>query len=127
MGISAEKLMNDPAGSGRPSVVFTDQTIGREALDLLAPTCHVRVLTAYPSENELVKACGDANGILARLGRISTRVIDSAPHLRIIARHGVGVDAVDLEAATRRGVVVTTTGFDFEKKRWPPMSNMKSL
>jgi D-3-phosphoglycerate dehydrogenase len=110
MGISAEELMNDPAGSGRPSVVFTDQTIGHEALDLLAPTCHVRVLTAYPSEHELVKACADAHGILARLGTISTRVIDSAPYLRIIARHGVGVDAVDLEAATRRGVVVTTTG-----------------
>lgn len=110
MGISAEELMNNPAGSGRPSVVFTDQTIGHEALDLLAPTCHVRVLTAYPSENELVKACADAHGILARLGTISTRVIDSAPYLRIIARHGVGVDAVDLAAATRRGVVVTTTG-----------------
>ena len=102
--------MNNPAGSGRPSVVFTDQTIGHEALDLLAPTCQVRILTAYPSEHELVKACGDAHGILARLGTISTRVIDSAPHLSIIARHGVGVDAVDLEAATRRGVVVTTTG-----------------
>ena len=38
------------------------------------------------------------------------RVIEHAPRLRIIARHGVGVDAVDMEAATRRGIVVTTTG-----------------
>jgi D-3-phosphoglycerate dehydrogenase len=110
MGPFVKKLANDPADLPRPNVVFTDQTIRHEALDLLAPTCHVRVLTAYPSEHELVKACVDAHGILARLGTITTRVIDSAPHLRIIARHGVGVDAVDLAAATRRGVVVTTTG-----------------
>jgi D-3-phosphoglycerate dehydrogenase / 2-oxoglutarate reductase len=90
--------------------VFTDETIRHEALDLLAPSCDVRVMNAYPSEDELVKACADARGILARLGKISTRVIDSAPHLSIIARHGVGVDAVDLDAATRRGIVVTTTG-----------------
>jgi D-3-phosphoglycerate dehydrogenase len=94
----------------RPRVVFTDETIRREALDLLAPTCDVRVLSAYPSEAELLNACADARGILARLGTITTRVIDGAPHLSIIARHGVGVDAVDLETATRRGIVVTTTG-----------------
>jgi D-3-phosphoglycerate dehydrogenase len=90
--------------------VFTDETIRREALDLLAPTCDVRVLHAYPSEDELAAACADARGILARLGTVSARVIESAPQLSIIARHGVGVDAVDLETATRHGVVVTTTG-----------------
>jgi D-3-phosphoglycerate dehydrogenase len=90
--------------------VFTDETIRHEALDLLAPTCDVRVLHAYPSEDELAAACADARGILARLGTISAGVIESAPQLSIIARHGVGVDAVDLETATRHGVVVTTTG-----------------
>jgi D-3-phosphoglycerate dehydrogenase len=90
--------------------VFTDDTIRHEALDLLAPTCDVRVTNAYPSEDELAAACADARAILARLGTVTTRVIESAPHLSIIARHGVGVDAVDLETATRRGVVVTTAG-----------------
>jgi D-3-phosphoglycerate dehydrogenase len=94
----------------RRRVVFTDGSIRREALDLLSPICDVRVLTEYPSEQELMAACADAHGILARLGTITGRVIDHAPLLRIIARHGVGVDAVDLEAATRHGVVVTTTG-----------------
>jgi D-3-phosphoglycerate dehydrogenase len=70
----------------------------------------VRVLHAYPSEDELAAACADARGILARLGTVSARVIESAPQLSIIARHGVGVDAVDLKTATRHGVVVTTTG-----------------
>jgi len=94
----------------RPRVVFTDETIRGEAADLLAPTCDVITLTAYPSEDAMVHACADASAILARLGTVSARVIENAPRLRIISRHGVGVDAVDLSAATRRGIVVTTTG-----------------
>jgi D-3-phosphoglycerate dehydrogenase len=94
----------------RHVVVFTDGSIRRDAADLLAPTCDVRVLAAYPSEDELGAACADADAILARLGTVTRRVIERAPKLRIIARHGVGVDAVDLPAATEHGIVVTTTG-----------------
>ncbi len=94
----------------RSVVVFTDGSIRKEALALLAPTCDVRVLTAYPSESALIEACAAADAILARLGTVTRRVIEAAPKLRIIARHGVGVDAVDLDAATEHGVIVTTTG-----------------
>ena len=94
----------------RHVVVFTDESIRAEAAQLLAPTCDVRVLRAYPSEETLADACRDADAILARLGVVTRRVIERAPKLRIVARHGVGVDAVDLDAATARGVVVTTTG-----------------
>lgn len=94
----------------RWQVVFTDGSIRRAALDLLAPTCDVRVLDAYPSEGALARACADADAILARLGTVTRAVLEAAPRLRIVARHGVGVDAVDLAAATARGIVVTTTG-----------------
>jgi D-3-phosphoglycerate dehydrogenase / 2-oxoglutarate reductase len=100
----------ESAAGRRPRVVFSDPTIRREALDLLTPSCDVRVLESYASETVLAKACIDADAILARLGTVSAAVIDAAPRLRIIARHGVGVDTVDLAAATRRGIVVTTTG-----------------
>lgn len=40
----------------------------------------------------------------------SRRVIESSPHLKILAKAGVGVDAVDLQAATDHGVLVTTSG-----------------
>jgi D-3-phosphoglycerate dehydrogenase len=99
--------MRDPA---RPLVVFTDGSIRAVARERLAPTCDVRVLSAYPSESALIDACRDAHAILARLGTVTRPVIEAARELRIIARHGVGVDAVDLVAATERGVVVTTTG-----------------
>lgn len=48
-------------------------------------------------------------GILIRTGKITAEQISSAPRLKIIARHGVGVDSVDLEAATAAGIVVTNT------------------
>jgi D-3-phosphoglycerate dehydrogenase len=95
----------------RPLVVFTDASIRPEATARLSEHCQVRVLPgAYPAEDVLIAACTNADAILARLGTVTRRVIEAAPRLRIIARHGVGVDAVDLEAATAHGVVVTTTG-----------------
>jgi D-3-phosphoglycerate dehydrogenase len=94
----------------RPIVVLTDASIRPEAAELLRPTCDVRVLEAYSSEEVMARACADAQGILARLGTVTGRVIDAARRLRIVARHGVGVDAVDLPAATARGIIVTTTG-----------------
>lgn len=100
----------EEASTGRPLVVLTDDSIHPAATELLARSCDVRVLGAYPQEAELVAACADARGILARLGTVTRRVIENAPRLAIVARHGVGVDAVDLAAATARGVVVTTTG-----------------
>jgi D-3-phosphoglycerate dehydrogenase len=57
--------------------------------------------------SELVPLVGDVDAILVRSGsRITAEVIEAAPRLRVIGRPGVGVDNVDIDAATRRGVVV---------------------
>ena len=95
----------------RPLVVFTDDTIHSAAADRLRETCELRILPgSYPAEALLAETCGNASAILARMGVVTRRVIESAPQLRIIARHGIGVDAVDLDAATEYGIPVTTTG-----------------
>ncbi len=90
--------------------MLTDDTIHRDAVERLRTSCTVQFLRAYPSEAELIEACSDANAILARLGVVTARVIETAPRLRIIARHGAGSDGVDVSAATQHGVLVTTTG-----------------
>jgi D-3-phosphoglycerate dehydrogenase len=97
-------------GAHRPLVVLTDGSICREAIEHLRASCAVRILNAYPDEDLLALSCHDADAILARLGVVTAPVMAVAPRLRIIARHGAGSDGVDMDAATARGIVVTTTG-----------------
>ncbi|MCL6552606.1 MAG: phosphoglycerate dehydrogenase [Firmicutes bacterium] len=61
------------------------------------------------TEADLVPLVGDADAIIAGTEPITARVLAAAPRLRIVARRGVGLDSVDVAAATARGVVVTTT------------------
>ncbi len=56
---------------------------------------------------ELAKVVGDYDAMTIRSSsRITAQVIEAAKRLRVIGRPGIGVDNVDLDAATRRGVVV---------------------
>jgi D-3-phosphoglycerate dehydrogenase len=58
---------------------------------------------------ELRVALADAVGWIAGTAPVSSDHLDAAPRLRVLARYGVGVDNVDLAAASVRGVVVTNT------------------
>ena len=61
------------------------------------------------TEDALLGLIGDVDAIIAGTEPITARVLAAAPRLRIVARRGVGVDSVDLAAATARVVVVTVT------------------
>jgi len=50
---------------------------------------------------------GDCHGILARTARYPAEVLRAGTHLKVIGRHGVGVDNIDVEAATELGIYVT--------------------
>lgn len=58
---------------------------------------------------ELMPLVADIDGWIAGLDEISADVIAAAPRLKVVARYGVGVDRVDIAAATRAGIVVTNT------------------
>src|ERR1041385_5842241 len=68
------------------------------------------VLPKRLSEAELLPVVADAVALVVRSEtKVTRKVIEVAPKLRVVGRAGVGVDNVDVEAATQRGVVVMNT------------------
>jgi D-3-phosphoglycerate dehydrogenase len=66
-------------------------------------------LTGKRTEEELIALLQGIDGAIVSVDPFTARVLAAAPQLRVISRTGVGYDAIDLKAATARGVVVTTT------------------
>jgi D-3-phosphoglycerate dehydrogenase len=60
-------------------------------------------------EAEMVELIGDVDGAILGLDNVTATVIEAGGELKVLSRYGVGVDRVDLEAATAAGVVVTNT------------------
>jgi len=74
------------------------------------PEFNVTVLPKRLPEAELLAMVSDVSALVVRSEtKITRKVIEAAPHLRVVGRAGVGVDNVDVEAATQRGVVVMNT------------------
>lgn len=59
------------------------------------------------SEETLMEEAKDCDGVLTRNGKFTERVMAACPKLRVIAMHGVGVDCIDVEAATELGIQIT--------------------
>ncbi|PZW46594.1 D-3-phosphoglycerate dehydrogenase [Humitalea rosea] len=75
---------------------------------LKAGGCTVELLE-NPDAASLAEALPRAEALTVRLTAITDAVMAAAPNLRIVARHGVGYDSVDIAAATARGIPVTIT------------------
>ena len=70
----------------------------------------VTVLDKRLSETELLPIIGDVDAMVVRSEtKITRKVIENAPRLKVVGRAGVGVDNVDVDAATQRGIVVMNT------------------
>lgn len=86
--------------------VLVADSIAEDGLDLLREQLTVAVHTGL-SEAELVREIGAYDALIVRSSTQVTRpVIQAGFHLQVIGRAGVGVDNIDLEAATERGVLV---------------------
>ena len=89
--------------------VLVADPLADAGVELLKEHCTVKVKPGL-AEKQLIKELAGCEGMIVRSGtRVTDRVISSAKSLRIIARAGVGVDNIDLDAATRCGVVVSNS------------------
>ena len=93
--------------------VFVTRDIPKAGLDLLRDECKLRVWSQPlpPSIADLRQAVQGCDGILALLTeRIDDTVLDAAgPQLRVVSNFAVGVDNIDVAAATHRGIPVGHT------------------
>ncbi|QAY73740.1 hydroxyacid dehydrogenase [Agromyces protaetiae] len=95
------------------TVLVTSRSFSSGAIDLerrLLEAGHrvVRGDTRHDLET-LAPVLSEASAWIAGTAPVTAALIDAAPALRVIARYGVGFDAVDVAAAERRGIAVTNT------------------
>jgi len=85
------------------------EPIHAAGMRVLQEAGHVR-LAADTDEATILREVGDIDGLVIRSrGRITRAVLAAAPRLKVVGRHGVGVDNVDVAAATEYGIQVVNT------------------
>lgn len=91
----------------RPSLIVTGADLAQQALDLLQDF-NVVYAGKTPTEPDLVALCRahDPQAIIVRYGKVGAPVMDAAPSLRVISKHGSGTDTIDKDAAKARGIEV---------------------
>jgi D-3-phosphoglycerate dehydrogenase / 2-oxoglutarate reductase len=91
----------------KPVVLITER-IAEAGMQTLSPECQICAPWQegrLPDDNDLAVA----DGLIVRLFKVTEAVLAAAPKLKVIGRHGVGVDSVDLTTATKRGIPVVFT------------------
>jgi D-3-phosphoglycerate dehydrogenase len=89
---------------------FGDTDIERDiiegaGLELTAAQCK--------TEDEVIDAARDADAIIAQYATVGAKAIGALTRCQVIARYGTGVDIVDVDAATRHGILVTNVPNDW--------------
>jgi D-3-phosphoglycerate dehydrogenase len=89
-------------------IVLVAEPIAEVGMEILRQSCET--ITPWQTGRKYTpEELAKANGIIIRLAKVTAEVMSAAPQLKVIGRHGVGVDNVDLKAATARGLPVVFT------------------
>lgn len=91
-----------------PHIVITD--CDHDAVDIERAVARERgatlTLAQCHTEDEVAEACAGADAIVVQYAPITDRVLAALPNLKAVGRYGVGVDTVDVDAATAHRVAV---------------------
>ncbi|UCD71042.1 MAG: hydroxyacid dehydrogenase [Syntrophobacterales bacterium] len=68
------------------------------------------VILPDSSEETAIRLVSDVEGVILRTNiRVTRKIMDAGPHIKVISRTGVGIDNVDVAAATEKGILVCNT------------------
>jgi D-3-phosphoglycerate dehydrogenase len=90
-------------------IILSLTTMREEGMRLLREAGELRMASAF-DPTTLRREAADADALVVRTaGVIDAALMDAAPRLKVIGRHGVGYDHIDVPAATERGILVVFT------------------
>lgn len=94
-------------GSARPIVLVTGADLASEAIAML-DGYEIHYAGARPTESDLITLVRqlDPVAMIVRYGRITPAIIDAAKSLKVISKHGSGIDTIDVEYAKKRSIQV---------------------
>lgn len=86
--------------------ILVADPISEQGIERLRQSASVDVITKM-SEDQLVNVIGEYDGLIVRSEtKVTRRVLEAGRRLKVVGRAGVGVDNIDVETATRLGIVV---------------------
>jgi D-3-phosphoglycerate dehydrogenase / 2-oxoglutarate reductase len=101
--------------SATQTVVIADYDYGDVAIErTIIEGAGLRLIAAQcKTEDEVIDVARDADAIIAQYATVGAKVIAALTRCQVIARYGTGVDIVDVDAATRHGILVTNVPNDW--------------
>ncbi len=107
-------FFNDLIDDSMKVLVATEKPFARAAVDGIRDIVEkagmkLALLEKYTDKADLLTAVADADALIVRSDKVTEEVVAAAPNLKIVVRAGAGYDNVDLEACTRRNIVVMNT------------------
>ncbi|KAF2957261.1 hypothetical protein AS159_09550 [Thermotoga sp. Ku-13t] len=89
--------------------VMIVQPIHENGVKMLLNAGFEVIHASSPEPSVVAREIADCDGVIVRTAPFTAEIIRSAPKLKVIARHGVGVDNIDVEEASRHGIYVVNT------------------
>ena len=109
-GIRFDEYEAARKGQGGKMKIVLAEKVSPATLGVFAAEPGWEVVTHDQLPDGLATALADADALVVRSAvQVDDALMESAPKLRVIGRAGVGVDNIDADAATRRGIVVMNT------------------
>jgi D-3-phosphoglycerate dehydrogenase / 2-oxoglutarate reductase len=109
-GVRFDEYAASTANKGEAMKIVLAEKVSPATLAVFAAEPGWEVLTHDKLPDGLAAALADADALVVRSAvQVDDALMEKAPKLRVIGRAGVGVDNIDADAATRRGIVVMNT------------------
>ncbi|MDR3200340.1 MAG: hypothetical protein LBT68_02675, partial [Spirochaetales bacterium] len=89
--------------------VLIPETVAQEGLDFLRQKGYEVKMGCGKDKSILIEDLRDCDAVIVRVAVIDEEVFSNCPGLKVVAKHGVGVDCIDTEAAKRHGCRVVYT------------------